>query len=502
MSNRGDLLRRVLMGCPATIRSSRQVCQVIRPRVSGRSVSATIPSTRRGTCFVGILATLVCLQWSLTHLKAQSPDPSPWKAGVSSVVITPDRPMWMAGYASRNRPSEGKVHDLYAKALAFEDGDANRLVIVTLDLISVPRELRNWLESECQMRYHLSPESLLLNASHTHCGPELRVGKASLYGVAAEQIDHTAEYFEDLKQKLADLIGRSLSDIRPAKVGYTHGRAGFAMNRRQPTATEPRNAPYPDGPVDHAVPVLTVESPEGDLRALLFGYACHNTTLSFYDFCGDYAGFAQYELERAFPATTALFMAGCGGDQNPQPRGELALAEHHGSTLALAVQAALQGPRRIVNGPLAVRMKYVDLEFAPPPDRDSLVILQQSPVHYTKRRASALLNQLDEGGIPTTYSYPVQVIRFGDDVTMVALAGEVVVDYSLRLKQELAGSAAVWIAGYSNDVFGYVPSLRVLTEGGYEGRGAMEFTTLPGPFAPSVEDRIVTTVRELARNPE
>ena len=82
---------------------------------------------------------------------------------------------------------------------------------------------------------------------------------------------------------------------------------------------------------------------------------------------------------------------------------------------------------------------------------------------------------------------------------MVALSGEVVVDYSLRLKQELKGNAAVWVAGYSNDVFGYVPSLRILKEGGYEGGGAMQFTTLPGPFAESVESRIVDKVHQLVK---
>jgi hypothetical protein len=81
---------------------------------------------------------------------------------------------------------------------------------------------------------------------------------------------------------------------------------------------------------------------------------------------------------------------------------------------------------------------------------------------------------------------------------MIALAGEVVVDYSLRLKAELPGSP-VWVAGYSNDVFGYLPSVRILQEGGYEGGGAMLYTQLPGPFAPSVEKRVVDKVHELVK---
>jgi hypothetical protein len=73
------------------------------------------------------------------------------------------------------------------------------------------------------------------------------------------------------------------------------------------------------------------------------------------------------------------------------------------------------------------------------------------------------------GRVPPTYPYLVHVVQFGDDLTMIGLAGEVVVDYSLRLKKELAG-APVWVAGYTNDVFGYVPSRRVLEEGGRGSR--------------------------------
>jgi len=92
-------------------------------------------------------------------------------------------------------------------------------------------------------------------------------------------------------------------------------------------------------------------------------------------------------------------------------------------------------------------------------------------------------------------------VRFGEDLILVALPGEVVVDYSLRLKLELAGPT-VWVAGYSNDVFGYLPSLRVLEEGGYEGGGAMRYTSFPGPFAPSVEKLVVDKVHELAQETE
>jgi hypothetical protein len=269
------------------------------------------------------------------------------------------------------------------------------------------------------------------------------------------------------------------------------------MNRRLPTKNGYQNHPNPDGPVDHDVPVLRIDSPDGKLQAVMFGYACHSTTLSFYEFCGDYPGFAQLYLEEAHPEVTALFIAGCGGDQNPYPRRTLDLAKQHGRALANGVETALLSPALPVRGPIHSAMDTVILDFAQPPSRQQLEQQLQSSNKYERRHAQVLLNELEQTGkIRKTYPYLVQVIQFGNDLTMVALSGEVVVDYSLRLKAELAGPK-VWVAGYSNDVFGYLPSLRVLKEGGYEGGGAMRYTPFPGPFAPSVEKRVINKVHNL-----
>jgi hypothetical protein len=433
---------------------------------------------------------------------ARAEQQSNFKAGAASIVITPDESMWMAGYAARNKPSEGKVHDLHAKALALEDEHGTRLVIVSVELIGIPRPTRDWLIEHAKRSYNLEPEFLLLNASHTHCGPVIRETRYSiygntLYGLSKEQIQQSNNYVDELQEKLLELIGRAIEKLAPAKLSYTHARAGFAMNRRLITETSVRNSPNPDGPVDHDVPVLRIDSPDGKLQVVLFGYACHCTTLSFYQYCGDYAGFAQEYLEQAHPGTTAMFIAGCGGDQNPYPRRSLDHCMQHGRALANGVETALQYSGRPIKGSIGAAVDTVMLDFAEPPGREQLEQKAKSTDRYERRHAEVLLEELEKNGkIRTTYPYLVQVVRFGNDLTMAALAGEVVVDYSLRLKSELSGRA-IWVAGYSNDVFGYIPSVRVLKEGGYEAGDAMRYTDLPGPFAPSVEERIVAKVHEL-----
>lgn len=431
---------------------------------------------------------------------AQGDEPLPWKAAAGSVVITPKASMWMAGYASRDKPSEGVAQDLFAKVLILEDAKQTKLAIVTLDLIGIPQGFRDDVVALCRKQYQLPSESILLNASHTHCGPELRVFKIKHYGVDASREAQAIEYAQDLRDKIVTLIGQTLSRLEPARLESTQGRAGFAMNRRLPTDKGYINSPYPDGPVEHEVPVLKVVGEKDKLLAVLFGYACHNTTLSFNQFCGDYAGYAQEYLEASHPGTTCLFMMGCGADQNPYPRRTLELAKQHGRALANAVETALEVQiTQSVNGPLRLAVDDVELVFQTP---DETKLKQQAATgnKYEQRHAARLLDELQEQGkIQTSYAFPVQAVQFGKDWTILALPGEAVVDYSIRLKRELAGDSRVWIAGYSNHVFGYLPSLRVLKEGGYEGGGAMVYSAYPGPFAESVEDRVIGKSLELAQ---
>lgn len=424
----------------------------------------------------------------------------------------------MSGYASRTKPSEGVAQDLYAKVLVLEDAGGTRFVTMTMDLIGIPSALRSSVEQALQKQHGLPPGQLFMNCSHTHCGPEFRVG-ASLY---LEVMDHgdgkAAAYGTWLADELVRLANQAIKGLVPARLNTTHARCGFAMNRRLPTRLGYKNSPFPDGPVDHQVPVLEVLNGDGKLVAVMFGYACHNTTLSFQQFCGDYAGYAQEYLEAAHPGAVALFVMGCGGDQNPYPRGKLEQAQQHGRTLANAVETALSvTQKQPVVGPVKAAIGKLDLPFAPAPSKPELEKQAASTNPWEAGHAKMLLKKIEaQGGLPASYPYPVQVVKLGDDFTLVALGGEVVVDYALRLKRELPTRPTVapgvpqsaggeihpptlWIAGYSNDVMGYIPSLRVLQEGGYEAGGAMLYTAHPGPWTDQVEELIIGKVHALNR---
>lgn len=393
--------------------------------------------------------------------------PANWKAGAATLKVTPQKMLWMAGYAARKKPAEGKVQELFAKALALQDEQGNKLVFVTLDLIGVPQLMRRAVAAEAEKQFKLPQANLVMNASHTHSGPSLRT--APLTEKDDQRARDAWDYTQKLQSDLVALIGKALTDMQPARLTWNKARCGFAMNRRKDYTLPPdhpnaNKAPNPNGPVDHEVPALRVEAPDGTLKATLFGYACHNTSLGFYNWCGDYAGFAQEYLQEHRPCFTALFLMGCGGDQNPYPRRsdvvpgvtDLELSMQHGRSLSNAVEMALSVNPRAVTGPIRAAYEEIKLSYA------------------NKKRED--------------HDYPVQVIKIGKDLTFITLGSEVVVDYSLRFKREFAGEAGVWVAGYSNDYTGYMPSLRVLKEGGYEAAAG---------WAEDVEDRIAKKVHEL-----
>lgn len=441
---------------------------------------------------VTLIAAIACATITAPNSCAEE---STWKAGLAAVKITPEQPMWMAGYASRTKPSEGVISELFAKAIAFEDAAGARAVIVTTDLIGIPRELRQQVARAVEEKHRIAPAALALNCSHTHCGPVVRdeLETSVIYPLDAEQRAKVETYFVQLREKLIALIGSAVANLQPATLSHSRARCGFAMNRRLPTANGYQNSPYPDGPVDHDVPVLRVESAEGKLRGILFGYACHNTTTGVMQFNADYAGFAQREIEKAHPDAIALFVMGCGGDQNPYPRGQIDWAIAHGKTLATAVEAALLPKPQPIRGTLKYAFREIDLPFVAV-TREDLLARKEIKDVFEERRTAALLDELQRNGrVRKSYPYPIQTLQLGDTLSLVFLGGEVVIDYALRLKREL-GPSSTWIAGYSNDVMAYIPSDRVRTEGGYEGTDAMRYTNLPGPWQPGLEERIVAEV--------
>jgi hypothetical protein len=421
------------------------------------------------------------------------------KAGVASVEITPAGPVWMSGYAARTHPSDGTLSRLWAKALALESSPGGRVVVVTADLIGIPRSLSDEVAQRVERQYRWKRSQLLLNASHTHTGPMVWPNLGNLTVLPPGEREKLAGYHRQLADALVTVIGKAIGNLAPASVEYGEGSAAFAVNRREPSPSGVKIGVNPDGPVDHTVPVLKIADAGGKIRAILFGYACHNTTLTAetYQMSGDYAGFAAAALENLHPGASALFLMLCGGDQNPNPRGTVELARQHGGTLAHEVDRVLATSMTPINGPIRAVFQLTRLRLAPRTRQDFEA--EKSPVPAQARRAALMLQSLDAGKRIDAIDYPVQAVRFGHSLTVIALGGEVTVDYALHIKREYPGEPLV-AAGYANDVMCYIPSVRVLREGGYEPVESMIYYGQAGPFAGDVEDRIFAMIHRVLRS--
>lgn len=437
-------------------------------------------------------------------IAARGAEPEPaWRAGIGRRVITPQTAVWLAGYGSK-RPPDGKIHDLWVKVLAVQASDGKRVVLATTDHMGMSKTIYESLCAKLKRRFALDRSRFMLTFSHNHCGPVLKDDLVDYYPLDDQQRRLVAEYSDWMEDQVVEAVGEALGSLRPAELRKGEGRCTFAVNRRENSEAEvpktlAEGRPL-KGVVDHYVPVLAIKGEGGKLLGVLFGYACHPTTLAWNTWCGDYPGFAQVNLEANHPGASALFFNACGGDQNPIPRRKLEFCQRYGKMLSDAVDQVLARPMQPVSGGLRAAFEMVDLPYDELVTREKLLPIAngQSPLHA--RWANRMLKQIDQGlRFPTSYPYPVQAWRFGNELLLIGLGGEAVVDYSLRFKREFGPGA--WVCGYANDMAAYIPSRRVWEEGGYEGGPHLDEYGRPAwRWAGDVEDRVAAAVHRVVKD--
>jgi hypothetical protein len=421
-----------------------------------------------------------------------------WKVGLAEAKITPKGPLFLAGYASRNKPFTSIETDLFVKAMVLGDSAGRRGALVTSDIIGFPAALAEPICTLIHKKTGLKREQVLLSSSHIHTGPMLSLRVQARAPMTAIDAERTVAYTKELQARVVEVVTQAAARLEPARLSWSSGVAHFVMNRRQFTPTGVILGANPRGLADRSVPVLRVDTADGKLRAVLFGAAVHNTTLipSNYELCGDYAGFAQALVQKRHPGVQAMFMLGCAGDADPYPRGTMELARQHGATLADEVCRVLEGKLRPVRGPLSLAFDHADLPLQKL-DRPELQRLASRKRGVHADIARQMLALLDRGdSLPLSHRCPFAVWQFGKDLTLVGLSGEVVVDYVPLLEKAL-GPNNLWIAAYCNDVYGYLPSARVIQEGGYETRGI--YSGGMGFFDPKAQDVVIGKVRDLAK---
>src|SRR5438128_1586902 len=336
------------------------------------------------------------------------------EAGLAARDITPDGPIWLAGYAARKHPSEKIDSPLMVQCVAFKGGD-ERIVLVSLDNCEISHAFIAPVVHELSGKHNLRPGALMVVSSHTHSAPVLEQTLTIMYNLSPADEEQIHKYSEFLRAKLAEVVGAALADLQPARLEHGVGLATFAMNRRVYNGDKVDFGENPDGPVDRDVPVLKVLGTNGAVRGILFGYACHGTSIAgedFYAVSGDYMAYARQHLEAHYPGATAVYLTGMGADSNPSPRGTLLDAKRHGLELAGAVVGVLSRPMRPVQGTLKFAYGEADLPFAEPPDREQIERDAKSEDIYVRNRARAYAKLLAEGKpLPASLELPLAAIR-------------------------------------------------------------------------------------------
>ena len=427
---------------------------------------------------------------------AQENTPSGWKAGVASVVITPEESLWMAGFAHRTKPSDGKLHELWAKALVIEDASGKQALLITTDLSGIPKSISDSIRNQLGKRFKFSRSQIIFNTSHTHSGPVLVDALWDLYPLDDTQKERITKYTKKLELQIESIVRKALSSMKPVNISSENGITRFAVNRRNNIENKIDAQTDLKGPSDYAVPVIRVSDQKGKILALAFGYACHNTVLHGYEWSGDYAGYAQIALEKAHPGATALFFQGCGGNQNALPRKSVPLATQYGKELALAVDAVLEGDMKILEPKLSTAYSEVSIDLEKAPNKEELGFIASKETGYIKNWALNMIKKADQGKtFISTYPYPVQFWQLGNQ-SIVALGGEPVVDYAINLKKVFGPD--LFVMGYSNDVMAYIPTAEILREGGYEGHTSQMAFGMPAKWKESIEPSIMREVMILA----
>ncbi|MEX1223106.1 MAG: PVC-type heme-binding CxxCH protein, partial [Pirellulales bacterium] len=406
--------------------------------------------------------------------------------GAAKIDITPSDPVLLSGYAGRRHlPTDTVSMPLWARAIAIGSDIEGPALLLAVDNLGVSAPTIRAVAAEIEKQHNIPRGRITVHSTHTHSAPMLTGTLENLLQRPLTEREQASidAYTQELIKKLVKVADEALQARRPLVLSQAHGAVDFAVNRRGAATL-----------VDRALPILVASDQRGEPLVIVANYACHCVASgSGLDINGDWAGAANAALEREFPRATAIITVGCGGDQNPTATGSVQQAVEQGEQVAAEAARLMALPLAPIAGPLQVQYAEIELPLAELPDRAEWE-RRAAELGITGHHATKNLQRLDRGeALPTSVDYPIQTWVFGDDLAMVFLANEVVVDYALALKQTY-DPTRLWVSGYTNDVCGYVPSERILKEGGYEGGGAMVWYDLPGPFAPGIEKRILDEV--------
>ncbi|MFO7535308.1 MAG: neutral/alkaline non-lysosomal ceramidase N-terminal domain-containing protein [Kiritimatiellia bacterium] len=430
-----------------------------------------------------------------------------WKVGLAAEDITPAEPIYLAGHATSDRISESVLHPIRVKAMVLEDASGSRAAIVAADIFGMQRPKTDEVWARIEQRTGLSRERVAINATHCHALPLLAGTLPPAYRVLVEPPEHwevIERYTLRVQDAMVEAVVRALAVLQPATLEY--GQDACDIRNKDADIKPYVDEINRDRPFYDVVPVLRVKDDNGALLAILFGYPTHAQASGEAVHAG-YMGYACLALETNYPGVHAMFLLGTGALTTIrgisysvwQPQA----SEETGVLLAQAVIRALGKPMQpIGGGAIVCAADEVELPFATPVARPELLGRRRSgrlTDPYMMRRDEFLIDFEKRNGHPLqSYRAIQQVMRIGGELTFIFMSGEVSEGYSYRLAEIEYPGRRLWINGFSNDLFGYIPTEGVLTGPACRVGGASQiYWGWPSKWATGIENRIVGKIRDM-----
>ncbi|MBN2133310.1 MAG: neutral/alkaline non-lysosomal ceramidase N-terminal domain-containing protein [Sedimentisphaerales bacterium] len=450
---------------------------------------------------------LAALWVSLLCASAQGDADSvkPWSVGYAEAAITPEPgQVQMCGFG-RERYADGALAPLLAQAFVLRDQRGNTGVLITADILDFERVMVEAIRRAVGHRYGISPENIMLAASHTHWGPAVRFRMGFSLGAP------NVWYMGVLEDKILACVGRAMEDLSPATL--EHGSMdfrGIGCNRRRPQNGKITWGPYEQGSFDGHTPILRIRRSVTPQQVLVVGHACHATSSGVIQkWSPGYPGAMRDCLSAELPETKAVFVQGCGGDAKIVHRdaqtGNLAFSNHPdqakaaGGKLARAVLTRLAAGRMIpLDGHLACSLATGQISYGqrwPPEEIERLAF--PKPTENGPRRTWQTWVARQSLALPDgeeSFRYDVQIWTLGGALTIFGMEGEICSPWGPMLRA-MAPTAHAMVIGYANSTGSYIPDKRIVREGGYEGLTSQHAYFLPAPFTENIESEIKEIVQ-------
>ena len=398
--------------------------------------------------------------------------------GTGKTFITPPLGTALAGYGFERHATE-ILDELELAVFWFQEetfpeekSSGAALCIITADIIGFSAALTASIRAELAERFGIAPECILLAASHTHSGPQTCENLASAGGLP------DPDYIATLRLRLVETVAAARENLRPVNLRAGRGcLQGYAINRRLMRDGVAVMAPNPDGVRDDEVIVITCHNTDDDrVRAVLFHYTCHPTLMGDYRITGDYPGAARRHVEKEMEGTAVGFLPGCFGDIRPD-----------------CVLVGRQSFRRAVPEDVAA--------FGTALGAEVMRVLSEttsSPLLHPRIEAHATDIELPLQKESESVALSVQRLDLAEELTLIALGGEICVDYGHFIKSMRPDGFMIPV-GYANGMIGYICPARQFPEGGYEPDTSTSAFNLPSPFQPAIEGIIHKALEDIVR---